>query len=297
MPSWLRRVAGLDSSKWSDEEDNLGPPLDISMNEKSHDFTKSGMPTPATSTAVDHILPPPALHPHDSRRIKTKSARLGFGVYWMRLKKQLGAGVAPSNSSLIGDSAADSSCTRRPEPPLDEDGEVNEVVVDRVWTTTSEASSGTDEEPSEHGGSPPLDKSVAGQGGNTVAGDSSDHDSVDHDSFWRMWKPLVVIRYKFYPTLREFFFTRFADEKSESHYAQVFPPPSLILLLSLTPILGRLDTQKVFGNMGGTLAYCKLGTWSRLSGWGRKHKFPRERGHCVLLCGMHDVIVYCCLSI
>lgn len=220
MPSWFRRVAGLEPSKWSDEEDNLGPPLDISVNEKTHDFTKSAMPTPTTSTAVDHILPPPALQTHNSRRIKTKSARLGFGVYWMRLKKQLGAGVAPSNSSLIGDSAADSSYTRRPEPPLDEDGEVNEVVVDRVWTTPSEASSDSDDSPPE--GAPPLDKSVLGQSGNTITGDSSDHESVDHNSFWRRWKLLVVLRYKFYPTLREFFFTRFSDEKSESHYAQVF---------------------------------------------------------------------------
>lgn len=217
MPSWLRRITGFDASKWSDEE-NLGSPLRISMGEKTQDFNKSGMPTPATSTAVDHILPPPAVHPHDSPRTRAKAARLSFGAYWMRLKKQLGAGVAPSNSSLIGDSAADNNLARRTEQPLDEEGEVDEIVVDRVWSEEIK----TSESPSEHGGNiPPLDKSVIGQTGQTVAGNVSDQESVIHDNFWRIWTPLVIIRYKFYPTLREFFFTRFGDEKSEGHFAQV----------------------------------------------------------------------------
>ncbi|KXN90671.1 Peroxide stress-activated histidine kinase mak2 [Leucoagaricus sp. SymC.cos] len=215
MPSWLRRFTG-NSARWTDEENNLGPPLRISMGEKGQDFTKSSMPTPATSTAIDHILPPPAVQSNEPIRVKTRAVRRGVGVYWNRLKKQLGAGIAPSNSSLIGDSAAD-NLAKRAEVSVDEDGEVNQTVVDRVWFEEFKSS----ESPSEHGNnSPPQEKSNMGHTGQTGVGNTSDSDSVMNDGSRRLWKPFVVIRHNFYPTLREFFFTRFEDEKSESHYAQ-----------------------------------------------------------------------------
>lgn len=233
MPTWLRRLTSPRSYSWSDEEENLGPPLSISMGEKTQDFTKSGVPTPATSTAVDHILPPPATHSHDSNHTKIKSARLSFGVYWMRLKKQLGTGAAPSNSSFIGDSTAE-SCTKREGQPSDEDGEVDTIVVDRVW---SEEIKSSESPPSDHGANAlPLDKSIMGHTGQTVIGNVSEHESEVQSRFARIWKPFVILRYKLYPTLREFFFTRFGDEKSESHYAQVctypFSPRSCLLMFS-----------------------------------------------------------------
>jgi hypothetical protein len=186
------------------------------MGEKSQDFTKSGMPTPATSTAVDHILPPPVIQSNEPSRVRTISPRLNLGAQWMRLKKQLGVGVAPSNSSLIGDSAAD-DYNARTDIPQDEEGEVDQTVVDRVWFEDLKSSEST----SENGNnSPQQEKSAMGHTGQT-APCSKDNESVMNDSSWRLWKPLVIIRHKFYPTLREFFFTRFEDEKSESQYAKV----------------------------------------------------------------------------
>ncbi|KAF9454382.1 hypothetical protein P691DRAFT_797172 [Macrolepiota fuliginosa MF-IS2] len=176
------------------------------------------MPTPATSTAVDHILPPPAVHPRDPPRAKARHAYLSLGVYWIRLKKQLGTGVAPSNSSLLGDSSTDPNFNNRrgEQQPLDEEGEVDETVVDRVWFEEIKSS----ESPSEQGGNgPQQDKSVVGHPGQTITGNVSDQDSVMNEP-WRISKPFVIVRHKFYPTLREFFFTRFGDEKSETHYAQ-----------------------------------------------------------------------------
>lgn len=137
----------------------------------------------------------------------------------MRLKKQLGTGVAPSNSSFIGDGSVEIP-TKREGHPVDEDGEVDAVVVDRAW---SEEVKSSDSSPSEHGATMMLfDRSAMGQTGQTV-GKNSDHESEEPRGFGRILRPFIVLRYKFIPTLREFFFTRFEDEKSETHYAQVAP--------------------------------------------------------------------------
>lgn len=103
---------------------------------------------------------------------------------------------------------------------MDEDGEVDAVVVDRAW---SEEIKSSESSPSEHGANVMLfDRSAMGQTGPTV-GKTSDHESEEPRGIGRILRPFVVLRYKFFPTLREFFFTRFEDEKSESHYAQVAP--------------------------------------------------------------------------
>lgn len=216
MSSWFRRLTYPRVPPWSDDEEHLGPPAPTPMSENTQDFPKYGMPTTATSTAVDHILPPPTTHPRNPARLKIAS-RLHLGVYWMRLKKQLGTGIAPSNSSFLGDSTVEGS-TKREGQPVDEDGEVDTVVVDRAW---SEEFKSSDSSPSEQG--PiimPFDRSAMGHTGQTT-GKSSDHESEEPRGFGRILRIFVVLRYKFFPALHEFFFTRFEDEKSESHYAQV----------------------------------------------------------------------------
>ena len=58
-------------------------------------------------------------------------------MHWARLRRRLGNGTSPSTSdSLLDESAGDSSTVRHPGlAGTYEDGdEVDEVVVDRVWS-------------------------------------------------------------------------------------------------------------------------------------------------------------------
>jgi osomolarity two-component system, sensor histidine kinase SLN1 len=217
--------------------------------EKGRNSSNAGMPTPATSTAVDDTLPVPVLarNPSFSIRRKRKSARFGgFAVYWAKLKRSVGTGTAPSSSSVVGDSAAESSYTRRMEAHSDGE-EVNEVVVDRVWSEEIKSSVSQ----SEHGATPEKSGSSHPMGPS-----SSDHDSLYHEGFWNLSSHLVVLRWRAWPFIVKFFSSSFADEKSEQHYAQVwqtFQPVMLLTYHSYT--IGELVHKKISCYVGFALAY------------------------------------------
>jgi osomolarity two-component system sensor histidine kinase SLN1 len=219
MPFWSTQdqSAGYSaSSKWTEEVSM--PTLRRTFAEKGHVDSSTSMPTPATSTAVDS-LPIPVLqntgtHSVSSRR-KKKSARIGgLSVHWAKFKRRVGTGTAPSSSSLIGESAAESSYTRRMEASANQGDseEVNEVVVDRIWSEEIKSSVSH----SEHGASP--EKSG---GSHPIQPSSSDHDSVAQEGFWGLTTPLIFLRWRLWPVIVEIFSSRFVDDKSEQHYALV----------------------------------------------------------------------------
>jgi hypothetical protein len=181
--------------------------------EKGRSPSNAGMPTPATSTAVDNTLPAPVLARNTSYSIgrKRKSARFGgLAVHWARLKRRVGTGTAPSSSSVVGDSAAESSYTRRMEAHSDGE-EVNEVVVDRVWSEEIKSSVSH----SEHGATPEKSGSS-----HHIGPSSSDH-SLHHEGLQNLSSHLVILRWRVWPVIVKFFSSSFADEDSEQHYAQV----------------------------------------------------------------------------
>ena len=166
-------------------------------------------PTPSLTKAED-LLPPPVLQTtNHTRQMRRKSARFsGFAVHWARFKRRLGTGTSPSSSSQIAESAADNSYTPRIEI-AQEDGTIDEVVVDRVWTEEIKSV----ESQSDHGATP-GESHQFNPGG-------SDHESLVYEGFWSMWPPLAIIRWRAWPFIMEIFSSRFIDEKSEQHYAQV----------------------------------------------------------------------------
>ncbi|RDB15349.1 Autoinducer 2 sensor kinase/phosphatase LuxQ [Hypsizygus marmoreus] len=229
MPFWSfhDQSPGSSSSKWTDAV--AMPSLRTEV-----DSSNTGMPT--SSTVIDDSLPLPVLTgpaniSYSSRR-KRKSVRIsGLAVHWARFKRRVGTGTAPSSSSLIGESAAESSYTKRMEGAAQgDDDEVNEVVVDRVWSEDIKSSVTH----SEHGGSP--EKSGASH---HIGPSNSDHDSLVPEGFWNSWSILVFIRWRLWPAIVEIFSSRFADEKSEQHYAQEnwFIKKSLALWAALWLIL------------------------------------------------------------
>jgi hypothetical protein len=211
MPLWSRSVSGYSSSsKWTDDN-TMGSPVEKVNCENAND---TGFP-PTTSAADGDILPPPIVQ--TSNRNEKKSVRMtGLTARWTNFIRRIGSVTAPSTSSLVGDTV-DSNHTNRGdtrqenEPGQDVEGVVDEIVVDRGWSDEIRSSISH----SEHGASP--EKSG---GSHPQAGSSEESLSV-HDGFWSLWFPLVILRWRLWPKVEEFFSSRFSDEKAEQHYAEV----------------------------------------------------------------------------
>jgi hypothetical protein len=130
-------------------------------------------------------------------------------MHWEKFKRRIGTVTAPSTSSVIDDDAVGSSISHV-RPAQEEREEVDEVAVDRIWSEDIKSSV-----PSEHGGSP--EKS----GGSHHNATSVDYDSLSvHEGFWSSLSLLVILRWRIWPAVHEFFSLRFFDEKSENHYRQ-----------------------------------------------------------------------------
>jgi len=204
------------------------------MSKKSFDAAKSNTFTPVAYTTLDNVLPLPAAQ--QSRRVKTKTLFLNFGTLWFCLKKQLGVGVAPSTSSIIGGSVQDDHNLHL-DTFTDDEGEVNLTVVDRIWFEELKSYASM----SDNGNnSPPHEKSTMGPiEAQPASVQTKDVDSVVSENSYRTWKAFSIIRSKFYPTLYEFFFTRFEEEKSENQYTKVSQGFSNSLSHSLSHVTAR----------------------------------------------------------
>ncbi len=111
---------------------------------------------------------------------------------------------------MVGESTAEFFPNRKVD--LEQTDQVDEVVVDRTWTEDIKSSVSH----SEHGAIP--EKS----GGSNQKEANSDHESVVYGGIWNTSTPLGILRWRAWPFVMEIFSSRFIDEKSEVHYAQVY---------------------------------------------------------------------------
>lgn len=258
MPLWSRQdqtsgpYSTSESSRWA-EEVAMMPTL-RTLAREGGDPVDSSMPTPTTSTAVDDTLPAPVVQARNasfSVRRKRKSARFGgFAVHWARLKRRVGTGTTPSSScSIVGGGATESSYAHRMEAQSDGE-EVNEVVVDRVWSEEIKSSISH----SDYVTSPEKSGCSHLNGPST-----SDHDSLHREGFWNLSSTLVILRWRAWPAVVKFFSSSFADETSEQNYAQVNRHLSTSYTSDVLP--GELVHEKISRRVGITLAYLQLGPW------------------------------------
>ena len=196
MPSWLSHLLATETHPpW------IEPPPHMTNDHKLSD---------SFPTKVDDLLPPPVLQTNAGiNHPRRKSARFGcLAEHWAKFKRHIGTGTAPSSSSQIEESAVENNYIQQMEM-AQEDGAVDEVVVDRVWSEDIKSI----ESHSDHGASPGESHQV-NQGG-------SDHESLVYEGFWSLWPLLAKIRWRAWPFIMEIFSSRFIDEKSEQRYAQV----------------------------------------------------------------------------
>jgi osomolarity two-component system sensor histidine kinase SLN1 len=159
------------------------------------------------------ILTPPAVTASPTAQRQKKTIRLHgahrIHVYWGRFRHRLGAGASLSTPSLVEDSAATNNIDFHTDyennPPGEDNAEVDEVVVDRNWSEDTKSSVSL----SEHSISPEK-----------VGSHSADHDSVavHTGGFWGLCTPLIILRWRLFPAIVNFFSPKFPNEKSELYY-------------------------------------------------------------------------------
>lgn len=171
---------------------------------------QNGLPHPVTQRTTPSL---------SSARRKKKTRievgpKAGLRVHWDRFLRKIGTGTAPSSSSAFDDSIGESNGSNRPRSgvPEDVDAPLDEVVVDREWADEVRTSTGSH---SEQGASP--EKSG---GSNHLGGTNTDRESlaIHAEGFWGSCPPLIWLRWRLWPFLLGFFYTRFLDEKSEEQY-------------------------------------------------------------------------------
>jgi len=168
--------------------------------------------TPPSATPIDPaLLPIPVTTKHGPSAAPprgrvplwfTRSLR----VHWIKFKKKLGTGTAPSTSSVHDESTTGSIHGKESVPGQPED-EVDEVVIDREWT--EDARKTTTKSESAH----PFNDSRQPGGTNT------DHESFTVvEGFWAHSTILIILRWRLWPAILGFFRPRFMDIKSEAQY-------------------------------------------------------------------------------
>lgn len=195
-----------------DEKKPFEPPAGTSSRSLSLDEPDSDHEAP--------VLPPPvvaASTPYNRQRTIRIDGGRGLHVHWTRFRRRLGAGTSPSTSSLVEDSAPSSSVGPRGDPTrgsqCDDNVEVDEVIIDRNWSDEIKSSVSLSEQ----------DISLDRPGGHhPTTGPSTDRDSValHTNGFWGLCTPLVILRWRLFPALVEFFSPKFLNEKSELHYVK-----------------------------------------------------------------------------
>lgn len=202
-----------------------------------------GLPVPVLQSALADPARRGALH--------AKRARIdgGIKVHWSRFIKRMGTGTAPSTSSTFDsarrpeDSQGGSSvaATRRQQPKVHMENEKDEidevclsaplcpvahfskVVVDREWAQelkTSVLSQSERDPRQEQPGS-------SQQQGSQQPGTGTDMESLAQTSrakgFWGFPVTIyLMLRWRIWPHITEFFSLKFFNAESERHYAKEY---------------------------------------------------------------------------
>lgn len=219
FPSSARKDSNYTFDDEDDELDARSPPSMPTL----IGVQEPGLPLPVMQSAFAG----------KGQRRSKKSARIdgggaGLKVHWAKLKKRIGTGTAPSSSELEDSTYTAGSSIIRPsrsghqQDAFDDEkgGELDEVVVDRSWfdeikssiVSQSELEQARDRETKESNG-------LSGPNGTNT----TDHDSLgmNTEGFWALNTVFVMLRYRMWPAMLDFFTLQFFDKKSEDHYRKV----------------------------------------------------------------------------
>jgi osomolarity two-component system sensor histidine kinase SLN1 len=163
------------------------------------------------SSMVNGVLPAPVLQRNTNSTVMRRGRRFSPFQFLSRLRamfvKRLGAhAVSSTSSARASESNHDHICPNKEG----EDEEVDETIVDRVWSDGFK----TSDVQSDHGGSP--EKSSGSQRGSQQP--PSIATSQLQNGCWTTYFLLSLIRFRIWPAVVNFFNSKFPDAESESQY-------------------------------------------------------------------------------
>ena len=162
------------------------------------------------------LLPAPATSKsRESRpRRNSKSVQItggGWRTYWAAFKRQITTGTAHSSSSSPDESIVSASYVHKPQGSTtgEQDGQLDVVVVDRLWCEDQgrSATKSDSNEESHAEKRPPAT--------------NTDPDGPEADTgFWASLSVLSFLRWRIWLPVWNFFRLRFVDDKFEAHYVK-----------------------------------------------------------------------------
>jgi len=189
------------------------PPKSLQTTTGNTDEYSDRLPTTELS-----LLPAPvtAKDPLSRPRGNSKSVQISgdLRAYWTTFKKRLASGTAPSTSSTPDDSTAAGSNVCKPQGSAagEQDGNVDVIVVDRMWGEDLKSSTKSDS-------NPPFDETRPSE--NKLGTSDTDHGSSEADnSCWASSPLLFFLRWRIWPPIWGFFRLRFVDQNVEAHYVK-----------------------------------------------------------------------------
>ena len=205
---------------------NIRRPISVSLTPPSPPPPNSLQTTTANTnehsdrlhTTELSLLPAPVTArdaPSRPRR-NSKSVQIsgGFREYWTAFKKKVTSGTAPSTSSSPDDSTGTGTNSLKPQGSgaCEQDGDVDVVVVDRLWSEDLKWSTKSDS-------NPPFEETRASD--NRLGTTTTDPGTSEADtSYWTSSPVLFFLRWRIWPPIWGFFRLRFPDHNVEAHYVK-----------------------------------------------------------------------------
>lgn len=195
-----------------------------SRSPKSLQTTTTNINDPSDRSATTDIplLPAPvtAKDVPSRPRSNSKSVQIsgGLRVHWAAFKKKVTSGTAPSTSSAPDDTTGSGSNIYKPQgsAACEQDGNVDVVVVDRVWAEDPKWSTKSDSNVN----TPPEETRASENKLNTTNTNTDPSSSGADTGFWASRPFLFFLRWKIWAPIWEFFWLRFPDQTFETHYAK-----------------------------------------------------------------------------
>lgn len=170
----------------------------------------------ASSPGITDTLPTPVVQQRTSRQhtpgVRYASTFHPITSCWRTLVRRLGTGTALSTSSHSRvEAVSQSNLVNARSTGNEERHELDEIVVDRSWSTDNLRSSVS---VSEHGNTPEK----SGLSHLTTTMDREPIAPHPSGGFWMSWLPLTVLRYRIWPATVEFLNPQSFNPESEAHF-------------------------------------------------------------------------------
>ncbi|KAH7108443.1 hypothetical protein BKA62DRAFT_682198 [Auriculariales sp. MPI-PUGE-AT-0066] len=244
MPSafpWRSAASnGTGSATLTARTDSKSPLPGHDLDDAPEELPLDLLPSPVTAAASTTSKSKKSV-----RIVANGPAKSGLRVHWARLKQRISPDISPSTTSELADGSSNglfqtSTRVEAAVAAVEKLGPVDTVVVDRSWFGDATTSCSQSQSDQELGGKPPALSASVANTSNTVP----DYESLPATGLRSSSSATVLLRYRLWPAIYNFFSLRFGSKEAEEHYQKEhwYMNKSLFLWSSLFIILHAVLT-------------------------------------------------------